>query len=293
MEKDYEMESNFYLDWINYLKEELHKIGHTVGLNQTPEEISLKYFNFLWRSIPAKPRNVLISKEFSCPLEHQAGLDILTKRIEAGENLLTYLSVRVLLEPNDNDGLLNDWEIYHLHLGTSPHKKHSNLVERTGSLLFARFDHECAYFINIFGHDNWTNEELVQILHNNWSDSIQQFRIPGIVELEEPVQNRDAFRKSGVLAPVQLANGVVYMAIGGGYTSSGMGVRVVMAADNHTMKVRQIEDYVRDNLGSLISQAMSSGVEFGDKLYLRLVVNDSKFYVVEDNSKAAWYLGQF
>jgi hypothetical protein len=215
----------------------------------------------------------------------------LTERIEKGENLLPHFSTKILLDPSDNDNLLNDWGIYHLHLGVSPHRRYNSLVERTGPLLFARFDQEFSYLINIFDHGNWTNENLIQILHDNWQDSILQFRIPGIVEIEEPIENRANFRKSGVLVPTQLANGVVYMALGGGYTTSGTSVRVVMASDDHATKVRQIEDYTRDNLCSFMSQAESNGVEFGDNLHFRLIVNDSRFYVVEENSKACWCLG--
>lgn len=290
MNEDYEVKADFYSDWINYLKQELSNMGYPVELDESPEEISFKFFNVLWRRIPVKPRQLLFSREFSCPLENRTGLDILTSRIEIGEDLSPHLSTKVLLNPSNNDSLLNDWGIHHLHLGVSSHRRHSALVERTDPLLFARFDKDFAYLINIFDHGNWTNESLIQILHDNWPNSIKQFRVPGITDLEVPIEDRNAFRKAGVLVPIQIANGIVYMPPGGGYSASGTSVRVGMASDDHAFQVRQLENYVRDNLYSLLSQVQARGITFGNQLRFRLIASDSKFYVVEENSGARWNL---
>ena len=77
MREGYMIKADFYADWISCLMQELAIMGYAVKESETPEEISLKFFNFLHRRISVKPRKILFSESFSCPLEHQAGLDIL------------------------------------------------------------------------------------------------------------------------------------------------------------------------------------------------------------------------
>jgi hypothetical protein len=44
--------------------------------------------------------------------------------------------------------MLNDWGIHHLHLGTKI-SKNTGFVERTGPLLFVKFEKNVAYFIGV------------------------------------------------------------------------------------------------------------------------------------------------
>jgi hypothetical protein len=65
---------------------------------------------------------------------------------------------------------------------------------------------------------------------------------------------------------------------GGGYLTSGIGIRVVMASDDYAFKVKQLEDYVKDNLHSLLLLEKARGITFGNQLHFRLVVSNCGFY---------------
>ena len=62
---------------------------------------------------------------------------------------------RKIVDLDYDDDLLNDWDIYHLHLGTNLHI--DGFVKRTGPMLFVRFNEQNAYFKNVMGHGSWTN----------------------------------------------------------------------------------------------------------------------------------------
>ena len=110
------------------------------------------------------------------------------------------------------------------------------------------------------------------------------------MELEFSVDDKSAFRKAGVLVPTQLADGSVYISLGGGYTTSGVSIRVVTNSDNHTIAIRQYEDYFRDNLHSLLSMKESDGMKFESEIHLRLIPHRGSLHVIENHSGACWNL---
>lgn len=52
----------------------------------------------------------------------------------------------------------------------------NGFVNRTGPVLFARFDEQNAYLINVWSHGNWTNQDMIRIIHNNWPESIEDLK---------------------------------------------------------------------------------------------------------------------
>ncbi|HBL12132.1 MAG TPA: hypothetical protein DD379_12125, partial [Cyanobacteria bacterium UBA11162] len=91
MTNKYQLEINFLADGSNFLRSKLQSMGYLVSETESPEQISLKYFNLLKRLIPSYPRQVLVSNKFSCPLELQNGLEIIKKKIHNGEDLRPHL----------------------------------------------------------------------------------------------------------------------------------------------------------------------------------------------------------
>jgi hypothetical protein len=81
---EYELEMDFYLDWILHLKELLETAGYTTSTEK--EDISLQYFNLVRRLIRPVPLKVLIAKEFNYPPGMQLGLDLVKVKIEQGIN---------------------------------------------------------------------------------------------------------------------------------------------------------------------------------------------------------------
>lgn len=67
--------------------------------------------------------------------------------------------------------MLNDWGIYHLHLGTTIQS--DGFVEQDNDeLLFARITPTKFYLINVMKHGDWERKLIVEILHSNWPETI-------------------------------------------------------------------------------------------------------------------------
>ena len=106
---------DFFSDWIVLLENDLTGFGYnTVGLSN--EKIQIAYFNIKRRLIEPIKRDILKSREFTCPVERAIGLQRLEQEIKNGSDLKPYLS-KYILDIDYNDNLLNHWGIYHLHLG--------------------------------------------------------------------------------------------------------------------------------------------------------------------------------
>ncbi|MDQ5769577.1 hypothetical protein [Thiothrix subterranea] len=160
-------EFDFYSDWLFFAKGELDNAKIDTS-NLIGDQLSLAYLNVRKKLITPMARNVLKSRGFFCPPDHINGLRKLEQEIEAGSDLTPYLSKSVL-NPNFHDDLLNHWGIYHLHLGEV---LKNEFITRTGSLLYVRFDDKNAYFLDIREHGAWAQQDIIQIIHDNWPHSI-------------------------------------------------------------------------------------------------------------------------
>ena len=222
--------------------------AYQIDPSETAENIIMKYFNIHKRRIPVCPRNILISKEFHCPLEVQTGLNEVLRKAEAGEDLRPHQSRELLLNPEYNDQLLNHWNIQHLHLDILPHRKYKGLLKRSRLLLFARVTSETLYCINILDHDAWTQQEMLDVIHRNWPDSIAQFRLDGMRGEKLSDQEVRSLRDKNCNVSIAMADGVAYLPIGNGSSSSGMSTDVVLACLRVRSYLRQLEDVVRTHL---------------------------------------------
>ncbi|HLO88857.1 MAG TPA: hypothetical protein VK203_28155 [Nostocaceae cyanobacterium] len=286
MSNNYVCETDFYTDWVNFLKEELSKWGCTIENNEDLEKVSFTYFNLRKRRLMPVVREVLISKEFVCPSQYLAGLELIKERIRRGEDLTPHLSRSVLTDPSYNDDLLNDWGIHHLHLGIVPDARDNRIVERTGPLLFARFDDNYAYLINVLNHGEWANIDFIRVLHNNWPTSIEHCRAENVSSIE-PLGDIQAYRDAGEQTFIEI-DGVVYLPIGGGYTQSRLSVEVIQYSDYFSAMIRELENRVNNNVSKLVADAQTQGLSLPEKLHIKLVVEKEKIYAEEQSSKFKW-----
>lgn len=286
---EYEIKMDFYRDWIFHLRESLEKAGYTPSANQ--EDVSMQYFNLLRRHIRNVPRKILIAKEFKCPTELKSGLNVVKHKIEQGIDLRPHIS-KLILNLNYDDGLLNDWDIYHLHLGTTLDS--DGFVERTGPVLFARFDKQTAYFINVMAHGSWTNQDMIRIIHHNWPESIEGFRLPEGVSLSKPATDKDikAFRKAHVVSLIEPEPGVVYAPPGMGITTTGIGMEVVRASDRYAKIVRGYEDVIKQNIDKIAEKVKNEGVNLSKNLSFILKIKEQKVLAYEENHNVTIHLGE-
>ncbi|WP_445716578.1 hypothetical protein [Flavobacterium sp.] len=245
------IEINLFEDWINIIKTELLSQGYAIE-NLTNDKISILYYALQKRRIEAKPRNVLVSKEFICPPDLESGLELLKTKITNGEDIRPYQS-RLLKKIGIQDGLLFDWDIHHLHLGTT--LEDDGFINRTGPLLYTRIDDENAYLINIENHGAWTMQELLRIIHNNWPESIENFRIKDAVSLSTSFSDDDlkGLRNANVNSLIEVEPGAIYMGPGWGFVGSGDSGKAVMDHIDNRKAFMHLEKQLKNDTLQFLS----------------------------------------
>jgi hypothetical protein len=245
------LQLNFLQDWYAQLRNELSIRNYQVSPIETDDSVSIRYFNMVSRLIPLRPRNVLLPEGFICPPGLEAGLQIVLDQITIGSDLRSHTSRRIM-DVDFSDPLLNDWGIFHLHLGTVVES--DGFIARTGPVLFVRFDNSNAYLITIQDHGAWSDQAMLSVLHNNWPESIQAFHAPDILGLQHNLSNDEIskLRKAGGTSMIEVAPNFVYMPLGGGVTSGGLsagkgkvGIRVRRNANAWQKRISILEDDFR------------------------------------------------
>lgn len=283
---------DFNKDFVEILIAELLEYGIKVDENLDSEKIKIQYFNFKKRLIEDIPRVVLKSKDFSCPPQHKIGLSLLEKKIEAGQSLKKHLSKNID-NLNYKDGLLNDWGIYHLHLGENLDR--DGFISRTGPVLYARFDHENAYLISVMEHGNWTEQKMIKTIHENWPDSIESYKLKGVVGVSEKASNEDIgkLRGGGVNTAIEVETGVVYMGPGGGFVSSKDSFEVMRLVSMYNRIIKNLEEIVKANIEKISKHLVTDFAHSGEKFIFNLGIKDGYCFAVEQNSMVHFDLGKF
>lgn len=276
---------DFLADWRATLQQRLTGMGYPANPSDSFQIVSTKYFNARHRRITQQPRDILKAPQFSCPPELAMALSRLGNAIQVGTDLMPYQSTR-LSSPKFDDYLLNDWDIHHLHLGTGPHPKVPNFVARSGPVLFARLTSNTAYFIGVLAHGSWTMIQLIEILHQNWPSSIQEQRIAGAVATEKKPADIDVemLRGANVNTLLEIAPGVVYRPLGGGYTLDGTAMRVAMTVTRSVQTLRKLEKWTRANTPALLKQIAQRGLTPATPPRFSLIVDQHEVHIRENGS---------
>lgn len=281
--------ADFEADWRAEMRKRLDSMG-IAGLDKLDDfQLSLAYWNTRRRLVPTHPRKVVRAKEFVCPPARQAGLDALAARFEAGEDVNPWLSTKRLdsEDPNFHDKLLNDWGITHFHVGETAE-------ERYDECLFALVIKDAVCFIDVLGHGKYTQRDMVYRVHANWPQLLADRRQPGIVPSKEDLDDKEVktLRKKNMNFPIQMPDGTVYLAIGGGITSSGTGMLMVINSDAAAAQLRAYQEGIGKNLDWYLSHVRAQNRTPGDPPSFKLVVEaDHTCYAVEVPSKVAFKLG--
>jgi hypothetical protein len=209
-------------DWANHLRCELATDGVHLPRSMSDDQVCVKYYGYQMRFPPARARVIHQPKGFACPAPCAQGLAELEKKITAGDDLRPHLS-KGTVDLSNQDLMFLEWGIYHFHLGLGPDPKDPQYIARTGNLLYARLTADAAYFIGVFEHGAWSNDDLVRVFHDNWPASTQDSRMLGVQGLSQPISavGRIRLRKAQINSPIELSPGVVYGSLGGGFALSG------------------------------------------------------------------------
>jgi hypothetical protein len=234
------------------------------------------YFNWRLRFIPVRLRRAHLSAELrSSPkyLQHQASLNTIVAKIEAGDDLNPHLSdrVKVAYEPattraqkqqwrKDLDLLLSEWHLHHLHLGTAI--RADGFTARTTDLLFANFQEDDAYLIAILDHQGWTKMDLVTTSVHNWPSAGIFKAIRGPIALAQPVADTDRvrLRNAGVTTMLEV-DGTIYFPAG--QSTAGTPIAATMHSNSAMHALRELREMLRDRPDELAETARSTGFDVG------------------------------
>lgn len=287
--KDYKIsEIDFYNDWIEQLRQRLLKQGYNVAKSTDGFEVCKQYFGLLHRMISSRPRKIAISKELVCPPEVQSGFEIFKKKVEGGDDLNPHLN-KGSRKLDFNDGLLNEWGIYHFHLDTVIMP--DGFIKRTGPVLFAKVTSDVFYCIAIMEHGRsnpevWSEQDMIEIVHNNWPDIIEQYKTDFLTMDKTDRATRHNLRKSRVNSFVEVNDRTIYSLPGGGSMLDGTNAKVIMTHDHNAYILSQQEQRIRDNIANIASEIHASTGYDGNEFTFQLVLSDNEFFVEERNSKS-------
>jgi hypothetical protein len=275
---------DLYSDWLEIIKTELQNEGHQTN-HIDSDKLSILYFTFQKKLIRPMCRTVLKSDVFNCPPHLAEGLNVLEQKIIHGESLRPYLS-RKLKNLDEQDGLLFDWGIYHLHLGTFIEA--DGFIERTGPLLYARFNDQSAYFINILTHGAWTTQELLKIIHRNWPDSIRSYRLKDVIGVANKFEDNQIkkLRNAQINTMIEVDEGAVYMGPGGGLAASGDSADAVRKHLDNQRGIEQFQKRMTNDVSKVLNELFEN-LDFirNENLVFKLKKENGKFFIDEINNE--------
>jgi len=224
--------------------------GKEISKDKFKQDLIYTYANLRQRMVLSKPRKILYATNFQRLSGYEDGLKLLEDKITIGNDLMSHLS-RQIFNPKDMDGMLFDFGIYHLHLGTTPDTKYPFLIQGTKEILYCLFDHEYAYFLVIDDHGKWNDLDLLRIIKDSFPQKLETWEIQGVVGFDHSItsEQRLKLRKSAINVPIEL-DGKYYISPGGGITTAKTSATAVLEMQRHYRRYKDIEKYVKNYFAS-------------------------------------------
>ena len=246
-----------------------------------------RLISYKHRHIFSCKREVYISKELQTKLDSGEYNDRLTiistikSNLEKGHNVNDRLS-RSVEKIGENDPMLYEWHIYHLHLGAEKDK--SGFYNTTGPLLlvFLPDVYGPAYLVDITDnhHNNnivFSKAETLEIIENNWPQLLAQFKLDGL-EMEKIItdEQRLILRKKNANT-FNTINGKVFANPGIGRLCNGASLEHHMKAQKIIKKIPYLENELKKEqknfIPKQIPEYLNYKLEFDPKTLW--------FYIVE------------
>ncbi len=153
---------------------------------------------------------------------------------------MPHLSRRIF-KPEEQDGMLFDFGIHHLHLGAVPDTKYPALIRGGDKILYCLVDEGAFYFLAIDNHGRWSDPGLLRIIKDSFPQKLEPYEVRGICGLafDLPEKEREKFRKLGLNAMIEL-DGKFYAPPGGGITLAKTSAMSVMERNDHELDVASL-----------------------------------------------------
>lgn len=269
------LKADFVNDWLKILREILSNHWGYDATYVTKEDLPLVFFNAEKRRPASTPRIVRESDAFSCPIRLEKGWMSLRHLVESGADLTAHLS-KLIEELDNKDSMLNDWGIHHFHLGVTMKGAYT---ERTGSLLFALVTDEHFYAIGVYQHGSWADADIIETLHRNWPDLIEQYKIKNVAATaaNRSRTERKYLRRISVNSFVTVADGTVYGPLGGGMLSSGYNLKARIQADYQKVYLQELEQALEYQLPDLKSEFVKHGYAGEEEVEAKLEITEDQY----------------
>ena len=213
----------------NIMREELVEVGRDMTGLDDNDKIFVAYYNTcLLFPYPLK-YYVHIHQDFVCPPECKDGYEILLDKMQSGKKFSAHLS-RTTKKTENHDLMLYDWGIYHFHLGTTI--ENDGYVQRTSKLLYAYINNNHIYFLGVFDHGKWNDQQLIELIHKYYPWSIKGWMVEGEPTKVFTEEERKKLREVHVNTFITVSDGTSYMGPGWGYTAAGTSSKVRMQAND-------------------------------------------------------------
>lgn len=256
------IEFRFKHSLANIFKKEISELGFEPSKLINDEDVLHAYCSYSHRLIEKRPRTIHKAETFVCPEEVKEGLDWLESKIEQGGSLTPHLNKTI--QKDKLDGLLYDWGIHHLHLGSK--FETTGFVERTEPVLFAVFRPNDVYFVDVRDHEGWSDKELLEIINRNWPELLSIYRMTDVKpETTFTEEDITSLRKAGVNTFHELSDGNSYLSMGGGITTAGTSQEAVRTYIEIIRMLGDIEKQIRKNSKYLVTQVIPKDHPFRDK----------------------------
>ncbi|MEP8091316.1 hypothetical protein ABMZ73_16405 [Morganella morganii] len=154
-------------------------------------------------------------------------------------------------------------------------------IERTGPLLFAFVTEQDFYAINIYKHNDWTENKILQTMHDNWPQLISAYKAPNITKISETItpSQRTSLRKINGNSFFTAKDGTVYMPTGGGSVASGYNLSTTIKV-MRTRRYINIISEILDSLSEEIRKALlKSGYLEGKNIDAKLIILNTGYLI--------------
>lgn len=194
-----------------------------------PQDLYFNYLSNSKRIPPAIPRKVHLSKELiNSDLYniYKDKIENIIKFFKKGKSIKPYLNkdVKHIFKKNcPKDFLLNDWDLYHLHLGEL--KPNAKFCDRTKYVLFCKITESDVYLIQILDHtedNSFACTQLLTIIRDNWIEQYNVHKLNGVLGMEREFSDIEyrKLREAGVCTILNI-NGDYCISPNMGIASSG------------------------------------------------------------------------
>lgn len=269
-----QIKADFIRDWHDQLKEFLVNTWEVNISSVKDEDIPTVYFNAESRRIEPRSRTVWKSDIFRCPIELAAGWSLLEQKIINGEDLTPHLS-KLIDKAEDNDLMLNDWGIHHLHLGTI---LEGDYIKRTGPLLFGFVTQNNFYAVNVYAHGAWTKSDIIEIIHRNWPELLDSKKVNALdIAVNPSDQVRKVFRNKHINSMIKVSDGTIYAPPGGGMMTNGGSLNSRIKIDHQHTILQHLQNHLELLIPELMIDLTANGYDGKSELEVKLDITEDKY----------------